>query len=67
MDNQTIICYEKNATGKYIGVVLFDGDSFNKIGEYLVPRVDYSINGGLADSVAEQYNGKEYNKQIDSF
>ena len=50
MDNQTIICYEKNATGKYIGVVLFDGDSFNKIGEYLVPRVDYSINGGLANS-----------------
>ena len=43
MDNQTIICYEKNAGGKYIGVILFDGDSFDKIGEYLVPRVDYKM------------------------
>jgi len=44
MDNQTIICYEKNSIGKYIGVILFDGDSFNKMGEYLIPRVDYSMN-----------------------
>jgi len=42
MDNQTIICYEKNCVNKYIGVILFDGETFNKIGEYLVPRVDNS-------------------------
>lgn len=65
MDNQTIICYEKNAVGKYIGVILFDGDSFDKIGEYLVPRVDYKMDyEGYQNPV---FHGKEYSKQIDSF
>lgn len=65
MDNQTIICYEKNSIGKYIGVILFDGDSFNKMGEYLIPRVDYSMDYEPYQN--EHFSGKEYNKQIDSF
>ena len=36
MDNKTIICYEKNYKVKKLGVILFDADSFEKIGEYIV-------------------------------
>jgi hypothetical protein len=36
MDNKTIICYEKNFKVKKLGVVLFDADTFVKIGEYIV-------------------------------
>lgn len=43
MDNKTIICYEKNYKVKKLGVILFDADSFEKIGEYIVDRIDKQL------------------------
>ena len=43
MDNQTIICYEKDYNVTKIGVILFDADTFDKIGEYLVEWTDSSL------------------------
>lgn len=43
MDNKTIICYEKNFKVKKLGVVLFDADTFVKIGEYIVDWVEKSL------------------------
>jgi len=61
MDNQTIICYDKDYKVKKLGVILFDADTFEKIGEYLVDRTDPTLEN-YEKVFNPDFRGLEYNK-----